>query len=71
MGGIEPHPSPEEAAAIMAALEVLRGAQERQVPRFSRWEFAARSGLRVSAQVGRRDSMWAVAARVGQQQEGW
>jgi hypothetical protein len=69
MGGIEPEPTPEEAAAIMAALEVLRDARRKVEPGFGRWEFAARVGRRVPAQVDTRETMWAVAARL--QQEGW
>ncbi|TCJ16442.1 hypothetical protein E0L93_09990 [Rubrobacter taiwanensis] len=67
---MEPQPAPEEAAAILAALEVLRGARQEKVrPRFSAWEFAARTGRPVPPHVGERDSIWAVAARL--QQEGW
>lgn len=41
---IEPEPTPEEAAAIMAALEVLRGEPEKRETGPSRWELSGRLG---------------------------
>lgn len=52
---IQPPPTPEEAAAIMAALELLHGGPKRRardVASVSRWELAGRLGRVVP--VGRK-----------------
>lgn len=41
---IEPSPSPEEAAAIMAALEALREEPKEPTQTPSRWELSGRLG---------------------------
>ncbi len=41
---IDPSPTPEEAAAIMAALETLREEPERTARTPSRWELSGRLG---------------------------
>jgi len=41
---IEPEPTADEAAAIMAALESLREEPRKEEPRPSRWELSGRLG---------------------------
>ena len=41
---VEPLPSSEEAAAILAALEILREKPEDSEPQPSRWELSGRLG---------------------------
>lgn len=57
---IEPNPAPEEAAAILAALEVLRGdeTEEREVLRRSRWRLAGIMGHQVPPGMKLEGSLW-------------
>ena len=54
---IEPAPTPEEAAAIVAALEVLRGG-EAELPARSRWRLAGLLGHPVPPGMRLDRSLW-------------
>lgn len=54
---IEPAPSPEEAAAIIAVLETLEDEPEPE-PSVSRWELAGRLGRSLPPERGIEGSLW-------------
>ncbi len=54
---IEPAPTPEEAAAIVAALEVLRG-EGAEFPARSRWRLAGLLGHPVPPGMRIEGSLW-------------
>ena len=59
---IEPAPTPEEAAAIMAALEVLRGEDgEKLVSQPDRWELSGRLGWILPLGMRLEGSPWSYA----------
>ena len=64
---IEPPPTPEEAAAIMAALEALRGggAEERDPPNRSRWRLAGMLGHAVPQGMKLEGSLWSYSSWEG------
>lgn len=63
-GGIQPNPTPEETAAIVAALESLRGEnQPERPPRRSRWEVAGRLGRPLPGGMQIEGSLWPLANR--------
>jgi hypothetical protein len=63
---IEPPPTPEEAAAIVAALEVLRDEQpEAGIPVRSRWRLAGLFGHPVPPGVGLEGSLWSYSSWKG------
>ena len=56
---IEPAPTPEEAAAIVAALEVLRGEEaEAELPARSRWRLAGLLGHPVPRGMRLEGALW-------------
>ena len=56
---IEPAPTPEEAAAIVAALEALGGGQPRaELPARSRWRLAGLLGHPVPPGMRLEGSLW-------------
>lgn len=55
---IEPPPTPEEAAAIVAALELLREEPGKQTPPVSRWELAGRLGHALPPNTPLPESVW-------------
>ena len=56
---IQPTPAPEEAAAIVAALEVLRGEEaEAELPARSRWRLAGLLGHPVPRGMRLDGSLW-------------
>ena len=64
--GIEPPPTPEEAAAIAAALEVLREAEpEPSVPVRSRWRLAGLLGRPVPPGMKLEGSLWSYSGWKG------
>jgi hypothetical protein len=64
---IEPPPTPEEAAAIMAALEALRGEgpEERDPPNRSRWRLAGLLGHAVPQGMKLEGSLWSYSSWEG------
>jgi hypothetical protein len=64
---IEPPPTPEEAAAIMAALEALRGEgpEERDPPNRSRWRLAGMLGHAVPQGMKLEGSLWSYSSWEG------
>lgn len=59
---IEPAPTPGEAAAIMAALEVQReDGRETPTPQPGRWELAGRLGRRLPPGMRLEGSPWSYA----------
>jgi hypothetical protein len=64
---IEPPPTPEEAAAIMAALEALRreGPEERDPPSRSRWRLAGLLGHAVPQGMKLEGSLWSYSSWEG------
>jgi hypothetical protein len=55
---IEPIPTPEGAAAIVAALELLREGPKEQAPLVSRWELAGRLGRGLPPNAPLPESVW-------------
>jgi predicted DNA-binding transcriptional regulator YafY len=64
---IEPDPSPEEAAAIAAALEALRdvGSEDREALNRSRWRLAGLLGHAVPARMKLEGSLWSYSSWEG------
>jgi hypothetical protein len=64
---IEPDPTPEEAAAITAALEALRGEEreDREPPNRSRWKLAGLLGHAVPQRVELEGSLWSYSSWEG------
>ncbi|MCA1687088.1 MAG: hypothetical protein LC714_00445 [Actinobacteria bacterium] len=64
---IEPVPTPEEAAAIMAALEALREEEpeDRDALNRSRWRLAGLLGHAVPTQMKLEGSLWSYSSREG------
>ena len=63
---IEPPPSPEEAAAIVVALEVLRDERpETGIPVRSRWRLAGLFGHPVPPGMGLEGSLWSYSSWKG------
>ena len=64
---IEPPPTPEEAAAITAALEALRGEgpEERDPPNRSRWRLAGMLGHAVPQGMKFEGSLWSYSSWEG------
>ncbi len=58
---VEPEPTPEEAAAVMAALEALTGEPEKGLPSLkrSRWRLAGLLGHAVEPGMKLEGSLWA------------
>ena len=54
----EPDPTPEEAAAIAAALEALRGEEGEAPPNRSRWRLAGLLGHAVPQRMKLEGSLW-------------
>ncbi len=64
---IQPAPTPQEAVAIMAALEVLREAapEAAPLPRRSRWRLAALLGHAPPPEMKLEGSLWAYSSWEG------
>jgi hypothetical protein len=62
---IDPDPSPEEAAAIAAALEMLREEEPEDPPNHSRWRLAGLLGHPVPAHMELEGSLWSYSSREG------
>ena len=64
---IEPDPTPEEAAAIMAALEALREEEpeDRDTLNRSRWRLAGLLGHAVPTGMNLEGSLWSCSSREG------
>ena len=64
---IDPTPTPEEAAAITAALEALRGEgpEERVPPNRSRWRLAGLLGHAVPQGMKLEGSLWSYSSWEG------
>lgn len=63
---IEPAPTPEEAAAIVAALEVLRGeGPETELPARSRWRLAGLFGRPVPPGMKLEGALWSYSSWKG------
>jgi len=64
---IEPAPAPEEAAAIMAALEALRGDEPEDGGPLNRsgWRLAGLLGHAVPAGMKLEGSLWSCSSREG------
>ncbi len=63
---VEPPPTPEEAAAIVAALGVLRGEKPRaQVPVRSRWRLAGLLGRPVPPGMKLEGALWSYSSWKG------
>jgi hypothetical protein len=64
---IEPDPTPEEAAAIMAALEALREeeTEDRDALNRSRWRLAGLLGHPVPTGMKLEGSLWSYSSREG------
>jgi Acyl-CoA carboxylase epsilon subunit len=64
---IEPNPTPEEAAAIMAALEALREEepQDRDTSSRSGWRLAGLLGHAVSPGMDLEGSLWSYSSGEG------
>ena len=61
---IQPEPTPEEAAAIVAAIESLRGeAPGETQPGRSRWEIAGRLGRPLPKEMELEGALWPLANR--------
>lgn len=62
---IQPEPTPEEAAAIVAAIESLRGGPPSGEPRAdrSRWEVAGRLGRPLPREMDLEGALWPLANR--------
>jgi hypothetical protein len=59
---IEPDPSPEEAAAIAAALEMLRDEEPGDTLSRSRWRLAGLLGHQVPARMKLEGSLWSYSS---------
>jgi hypothetical protein len=59
---IEPDPTPEEAAAIAAALEMLRDEEPGGSPNRSRWRLAGLLGHAVPARMRLEGSLWSYSS---------
>ena len=60
---IEPPPTPEEAAAIVAALEALRGGRaEAELPARSRWRLAGLLGHPVPRGMKLEGALWSYSS---------
>ncbi|HEV2092622.1 MAG TPA: acyl-CoA carboxylase epsilon subunit [Rubrobacter sp.] len=63
---IDPAPTPEEAAAIVAALEALRGGRtEAEPPARSRWRLAGMLGHRVPPGMKLEGALWSYSSWEG------
>jgi predicted DNA-binding transcriptional regulator YafY len=64
---IEPDPSPEEAAAIAAALEAMRdgGSEDKEALNRSRWRLAGLLGHAVPARMKLEGSLWSYSSWEG------
>ena len=62
---IEPDPTPEEAAAIAAALEVLREERGEEPPNRSRWRLAGLFGHAVPQCMRLEGSLWSYSSWEG------
>jgi DNA helicase HerA-like ATPase len=64
---MEPTPTPEEAAAIMAALEVLRDEETEDLPSLkrSRWRVAGLFGRAVPPGMKLEGSLWSYSSWEG------
>ena len=62
---IEPDPTPEEAAAIAAALEVLREERGEEPPNRSRWRLAGLFGHAVPQRMRLEGSLWSYSSWEG------
>ena len=62
---IEPDPTPEEAAAIAAALEVLREERGEDPPNRSRWRLAGLFGHAVPQRMRLEGSLWSYSSWEG------
>ena len=64
---IEPDPTPEEAAAITAALEALRqeGAEDEHALNRSRWRLAGLLGHEVPRTMNLEGSLWSYSSWEG------
>jgi len=62
---VEPDPKPEEAAAIMAALEALREPEVGNAPNRSRWRLAGLLGHAVPPGMRLEGSLWVYSSREG------
>ncbi len=62
---IEPDPTPEEAAAIAAALEVLREERGEEPPNRSRWRLAGLFGHAVPQRMKLEGSLWSYSSWEG------
>ena len=64
---IEPDPTPEEVAAIVAALEVLREKEPEDQDSLnrSRWRLAGLFGHAVPARMKLEGSLWSYSSREG------
>jgi hypothetical protein len=62
---IEPDPSPEEAAAIVAALNTLRGEEPEDHLNRSRWRLAGLLGHQVPARTKLEGSLWSYSSWEG------
>ena len=59
---IEPDPTPEEAAAIAAALEALREEEGESHPNRSRWRLAGLLGRAVPQRMKLDGSLWSYSS---------
>ena len=59
---IEPAPTPEEAAAIAAALEALRAEETEDAPNRSRWRLAGLLGHAVPQRMKLEGSLWSYSS---------
>jgi len=62
---IEPAPTPEEAAAIAAALEALRSEEPEDPPNRSRWRLAGLLGHAVPQRMKLEGSLWSYSSWEG------
>jgi hypothetical protein len=64
---IEPNPTPDEAAAIIAALETLREEEPEDgaTPNRSRWRLAGLLGHAAPARMKLEGSLWSYSSREG------
>jgi hypothetical protein len=62
---IEPAPSPEEAAAIVAALKMLREEETEDHLNRSRWRLAGLLGHQVPARTKLEGSLWSYSSWEG------
>ena len=62
---IEPAPTPEEAAAIVAALDAVRGEPAADVPARSRWRLAGLLGRPVPPGMKLEGALWSYSGWEG------